>query len=355
MTPFAEPDISSKAIEGLYFISLLFKGLNNVLFSITFTIPHKEGEDELVVAGAVEAGHSLLAGEHAVLDVGEGVSVHGRVVLVGAAQEGNVCIHVSREVTHHCLPRLVPIRVGAAGELHVQEHPVLKDDAEGLGTPVEIPGLLSHIDPGAGALDGIPGLIEHRVQGLDEDGDLALVVEVGELLQTDRVLVLDPGLDGGAAVVIPGIGRVHVAVLERQYDARNGAALDTEVRHVNLQHVGCLIGGVRRVVRELCVQNDIVRGLVVLNWMEPAPKLLPVLLNLAVSIEDARAKDLGRFHIVAATMGEGDRGTIPAGVAQPDDVGLSRETSVAFSHTAGKSHTGADAIRRKFIFEVCLG
>src|SRR5574344_1665204 len=89
--------------------------------------------------------------------------------------------------------------------------------------------------------------------------------------------------------------------------------------------------------------------------MEPAPKLFPVLLNMAVSIEDARAEDLGRFHIVAATVGKGDRGAIPAGVAQPDDVRLCGKAGIALSHAAGKSHTGADAIRRKFIFEVCFG
>ena len=54
-------------------------------------------------------------------------------------------------------------------------------------------------------------------------------------------------------------------------------------------------------------------------------------------------------------MGKGDGGAVPAGVAQPDDIGLSRETSVAFSHTAGKSHAGADAVCREFIFEIGLG
>ena len=71
VTPFAEPDISSKAIEGLYFILLLFKGLNNVLFSVTFTVPHKEGEDKRIITCALKTAHTLLAGEHAILNVGQ--------------------------------------------------------------------------------------------------------------------------------------------------------------------------------------------------------------------------------------------------------------------------------------------
>ena len=53
-------------------------------------------------------------------------------------------------------------------------------------------------------------------------------------------------------------------------------------------------------------------------------------------------------------MGKGDGGTVPAGVAQPDDIGLSSETSVALSHAAGKSHTGADAVCREFLFKIGL-
>ena len=32
-----------------------------------FSIPHKEGEDERVVAGTFETAHTLLAGEYAIL------------------------------------------------------------------------------------------------------------------------------------------------------------------------------------------------------------------------------------------------------------------------------------------------
>lgn len=147
----------------------------------------------------------------------------------------------------------------------MQEHPVFEDDAEGIGTPVEIPRLLGHIDSGTGALDGTPGLIEHRVQGLDEDSDFALVVEVGELLQTDRVLVFNPRFYGRTAVIVPGIGRIHVTVLERQYGARNGTSVDAEVRNINFQYIHSLICSIRGVVRELCVEYHVILRLVVLE------------------------------------------------------------------------------------------
>lgn len=237
----------------------------SICFSVLLAILYEEGEDERVVACALETGHSLLAGEHSVLDVSQRVSIHRRIVLVGAAQEGNVCIHIRREITHLCLPGLVPVRVRTARELHVQEYPVLKDDAEGIGTPVQILRLLGHIDSGASSLDGIPGLVEHRIQSLDEDGNLALIVEIGELLQTDRILVFNPRFYGRTAVIVPGIGRVHVAVLERQYGTRNGTSVDAEVRYVNLQRIHALICRIRGVVGKLGVENHVILRLVVLE------------------------------------------------------------------------------------------
>ena len=211
-------------------------------------IPYEEGEDEWIVSCAVKTAHSLLTGEHSVLDVSQRVSVHRRVVLVGTSKERNIRVHIRREITHLRLPRLVPVRVRTARKLHMQEHPVLKNDAEGIGTPIEITGLLSHIDTCPGALDGIARLIERRIERLDKDGNLALVIEVRELLQADRVLVLYPRFYGRTAVIVPGIGRIHVTVLERQYGARNGTPVDAEVRYVNLQRIHTLISRIRRVV-----------------------------------------------------------------------------------------------------------
>ena len=107
-----------------------------ICFSVLLAIPYEEGKDEWIVSGAVETAHSLLAGELSVLDVSQRVSVYRRVVLVGASEERNIRVHIRREIPHLRLPRLVPVRVRTARELHVKEYPVLKDDAEGFGTPI---------------------------------------------------------------------------------------------------------------------------------------------------------------------------------------------------------------------------
>lgn len=229
------------------------------------SITDEESEYERIISGTLEAAHALGTGKHSVLDVSQRVSVHRRVVLIGATEERDIRVHIRREVFHIRLPGLVPVRVRSAGELHVQEYPVLEDDAEGIGTPVEIPGLLSHIDSGPGALDGISGLVLLCVQRLDEDGNLTLVIEIGELLQTNRILVLDPGLNGGAAVIIPRVGGVNIAVLERQDNTCNSAAVYRKIRDVDFKNVCGLVSGIRWVVTEFGVQNDIVRGLIVLE------------------------------------------------------------------------------------------
>ena len=85
-----------------------------ICFSVLLAIPYEEGEDEWIVAGTLETAHSLLTGEHAVLDVSQRVAVDGRVVLVGAAEERHIGTHVGRKIFHIRLPRLVPVRIRTA-------------------------------------------------------------------------------------------------------------------------------------------------------------------------------------------------------------------------------------------------
>lgn len=236
-----------------------------IYFSPLFAIPHEEGEDEWIISGAFETAHSLRAGEHSVLHVGRRESVDRRIVLVGASEERNIRVHIRREIPHLRFPRLVPVRVGAARELHMEKHPVFEYDAEGVGTPIKVACLLGHIDACPGSLDGITRLIERRIECLDEDGNLALIVEIGELLQTDRILVFNPRFNGRTTVIVPGIGRIHVAVLERQYGARNGTPVDAEVRDIYLKCIHALISCIRGVVGKLGVENNVVLRLVVLE------------------------------------------------------------------------------------------
>lgn len=99
----------------------------------------------------------------------------------------------------------------------MQEDPVLENDAEGIGIPIQVTCFLSHIEPGPRSLDWAPSLIEHRIKSLKINGNLALVVEVCELLQADCILVFNPRFYGRTAVVVPGVGWIHISVLKRQY------------------------------------------------------------------------------------------------------------------------------------------
>ena len=142
---------------------------------------------------------------------------------------------------------------------------MLKDDTEGIGTPIQVAGLLSHIDGRSGSFDGIAALVKRRIKGLDENGDFTLVIEVGKFLQAEGILVLDPRFDGRTTVIVPGIGGILIAVLERQDNARNGTSIDAEVGYVNLQYICSLIIGIGRVIGELGIENDVVLRLVILE------------------------------------------------------------------------------------------
>ena len=71
---------------------------------------------------------------------------------------------------------------------------MLKLDEEGVRTPTQVRCLLAGRQPYLGALYGIPTTGKHSVQGKDVDGNLSLLIEVGELLNAECVLILDPAL-----------------------------------------------------------------------------------------------------------------------------------------------------------------
>lgn len=52
-----------------------------------------------------------MAGKYSILNVSQRETIHGRVVLIGAAQKGNVGVHISREVSHLRFPRLVAVGI----------------------------------------------------------------------------------------------------------------------------------------------------------------------------------------------------------------------------------------------------
>ena len=76
--------------------------------------------------------------------------------------------------------------------------------------------------------------------------------------------------------------------------------------------------------------------------MTPAPKLLPVELNIfAILQKDARAKDLGMLHIITATVSKRNvRRVIVPDSPQPDSIGLRLNLPV-LTHTTAQRPAGA--------------
>ena len=127
--------------------------------------------------------------------------------------------------------------------------------------------------------------------------------------------------------ITPGV----VVILDKADEhATNSAAVDGQIRNVDFQLVTGQIVGIRRVKRELGVQDHVVLRLVVLELDGACSEVISCRIELnrfeitSVLVKDAGAEDLRRFHIVAASMGKGDRGAVPVGVALNDDVGLSK-------------------------------
>ena len=234
----------------------------------------KEGKDERRVAGTFETSHPLFAGKHSVLDVGCRKAGHGRVVLVGTADEGKICIHIRRKIAHLRFPRQIPVCVGATGELHVQEYPVIEDDTECLGAPVEIFGLLSHFDAGAASLDRGGTVSQCGVERLDEDGMLLLVVEVGQLLDAESVLVFDPGLHDRTAVIVPSVRGINPRILEGQDDTGDGTPFNREVRDVDFQYVRCLVRRIARIIGNLGIEDHVMLLLMGLEIDLSSPEII---------------------------------------------------------------------------------
>ena len=237
-------------------------------------VTDKESKDERIVAGIFESCGPGLASENTILDMGLADAIHGRIVLVAATAERKVCSNAGGQVVQIALPRRVPVCIGAAAELHVQEDPVLELDKEGVRAPSEVLCLLTGRQPDLGALDGIPATGKHCVQGKDVDGNLALLVEVGQLLDAEGVLVLDPGFQDGAAAVVPGIAVAVAYIAESHNHTRDGAAVNREVRDVDFQHVCCLVSSIRGVILELRIEDYEVLLLMGLKGYLASPEII---------------------------------------------------------------------------------
>ena len=71
---------------------------------------------------------------------------------------------------------------------------MLKNDTVCLCTPIKVSSRLTDIDILLCPLYGVGTLVLLWIECLDEDGNITLSVEVGQLLNTDGILVLYPSL-----------------------------------------------------------------------------------------------------------------------------------------------------------------
>ena len=93
-------------------------------------------------------------------------------------------------------------------------------------TPAEVVVFGSGLQSGLGAFNGSRTSCEHRVQSKDVDGDFALFIEVGELLNTECVFILDPRLQDCTAAVIPSIAVAVTHITESQEYTRYGTSIN---------------------------------------------------------------------------------------------------------------------------------
>ena len=231
-------------------------------------------KDERVVACVIKAGSAGSAGEHAVLDVSLTHTIHAWIVLVPAATEWQICRYIRREVIQTTFPCRIPIRIGTSGVQHMKEHPVFKLDKARVITPPEIVVFGSSLEPGLRSLDGIAGAAQHSVEREDVDGDFTLIIEVGELLDAQRILVLYPAFEHSTAAVIPDIAVTVMYVTKTHENAGNGAAVNAQGRDVDFQYVCSLVLRRLWIIGELRVQDYEILLLMGLESNLPGPEII---------------------------------------------------------------------------------
>ena len=96
-----------------------------------------EGDDVEIVhipmsSGLSESCHTAIHREYLVLDVALAHAEAVLMELVPAAGDRNIRSDVRRHLLERCFPREIPLGVRTAGELQVHEHPVVKDNHEGI-------------------------------------------------------------------------------------------------------------------------------------------------------------------------------------------------------------------------------
>ena len=299
------------------------------------------------MTGVIKTCGSGLASENTILDVGFAHAVHRRIVLVAAAAERNISSNAGGQVVQTAFPCRITVSISATGIHHVEEHPVFKLHEERVITPAKVIVLGSGLQTCLRTLDGIATPGQHSVQGKNIDGNLTLLIEVGELLDAQRVLVLHPALEDCAAAVVPGIAVTVTYITEPEEYSSDSATVNAEVRDVDFQNISGLVLRRLRIVGKLRVEDYEVLLLMGLEGYLASPEIVTCRVEfIALLVDYTRPKDLGRLHIISATMGESDFGRVSVrSPVEPNDIGLGHQLAVR-SVAASKSPGSAPQLLR---------
>ena len=166
----------------------------------------------------------------------------------------------------------------------MDEYPLLELHHEGLVTKAQVVTFRGHRKALHGALNGVPALIQLRIERQDVDDERAVLVKPGLLLDDDGVLILYPGFENTSAVINGITPRIMLVLFETEKDSIHCAAVYTEVRNVNLQLIAGLLVCIGGVKTELGIQDHIVFCLVILEGDLAGTEIIPCTVEHSNSI-----------------------------------------------------------------------
>ena len=155
--------------------------------------------------------------------------------------------------------------IGAAGELQVHKHPVVKDNNEGVAGEAQIIVFRGNRKALLRSLDCIRALVQLGIHRHEIENQRAILVKPRLLLHHNRVLILDPGLEHGAPVINRIAPRITLSLDKADEHSANGAAVNRQIRHGYLQLLASLVRGISGVEGNLGIQDHVVGSLVILE------------------------------------------------------------------------------------------
>ena len=121
--------------------------------------------------------------------------------LVATTRHRHIRRNVCGEFLEGCFPGLFSLCIRAAGELQVHEHPVVEDNHEGVAGEAEIIPFRGNRQTLFRPLDGVRPMVQLGVHRHEIKDQRTILVKPRLLLNDNRILVLDPGLEDGTAII----------------------------------------------------------------------------------------------------------------------------------------------------------